>query len=323
MTTGPTSRLGTLPLGRVFFHPVIDLLFICGGFSIPLLLLRQQDAVTVGIEDSSMFIIFAAANYAHFASSTVRLYTKPDARSEHPFLAYAFPFVALLAVLVSVALPDIAGRLLIATYLTWAPFHFAKQAFGLALMYGHRSGMTVSAGEKRWLLWICLLPFLRAVINPNDTSVSDVMGVRGVLWLFEDTLLGNPAVVEPLNWIVTGLTPLVFVLPVAFALVGRRRLPLLSLVLVLTNGLWLVGFSIFEGAVWATVAHSIQYLVVVSYAHAQDTRHHSAPAPGSTWGRSTCSRFCPVCCCLSASLLWSRGREDGLVSGGARLTVSL
>ena len=102
------------------------------------------------------------------------------------------------------------------------------------------------------------------------------MGVRGVLWLFEDTLLGNPAVVEPLNWIVTGLTPLVFVLPVAFALVGRRRLPLLSLVLVLTNGLWLVGFSIFEGAVWATVAHSIQYLVVVSYAHAQDTRHLSS-----------------------------------------------
>jgi len=106
--TGPTSTLGALPLGRAFFHPVVDFLFICGGFSLPLLFLREADsASSVGIERSSMLMIFIAANYAHFASSTVRLYTKPNASKEHPFLAYGFPGVALLAVLASVALPDV------------------------------------------------------------------------------------------------------------------------------------------------------------------------------------------------------------------------
>ena len=283
---GPTSGVETPPFGRVFFHPVVDLLFICGGFSLPLLLLRQPGAATVGMDGTSMLLVFIVVNYAHFASSTVRLYTKPRASAEHPFLAFGFPVVALLAVLASVALPDVAGRLLIAAYLTWSPFHYAKQAFGLALMYGHRSGTSVTSREKRWLLWICLLPFIRAIINPHDTSVSDVMGVRSVLWLFEDVVFGYPAVVEGLGWIVTGLTPLVFVLPVAFAVIGRARLPWLSVSLILTNGIWLVGFSFFEGAVWATVAHSIQYLLVVSYAHAQD----QARSPVKRTGRALSPR---------------------------------
>ena len=142
-------------------------------------------------------------------------------------------------------------------------------------MYTHRSGMLLSAGEKTCLRWICLLPFLRAVINPNDTSVVEVMGVRGLPWLFPDTLFGNSVVVDLLSGLVALMTPLIFVLPVAFAFYRRTRLPLLGLVLVLINSLWLVGFTYFEGAVWATVAHSIQYLMIVSYAHAQDSARSS------------------------------------------------
>ena len=41
--------------------------------------------------------------------------------------------------------------------------------------------------------------------------------------------------------------------------------------LVLVNALWLTAFSLFDAVVWATVAHSVQYLFIVSYVHSKDT----------------------------------------------------
>ena len=38
-----------------------------------------------------MVALLVVFNYAHFASSTVRLYTKPGAAASHRFLAYGFP----------------------------------------------------------------------------------------------------------------------------------------------------------------------------------------------------------------------------------------
>ena len=41
----------------------------------------------------------------------------------------------------------------------------------------------------------------------------------------------------------------------------------MALVLVLVNALWLTAFTLFDAVVWATIAHSIQYLLVVVLAH--------------------------------------------------------
>ena len=147
--------------------------------------------------------------------------------------------------------------------LTWSPYHYAAQAYGLALMYGYQSGLRFSPLEKRWLFWICLLPFIRAFLNVDDTSVTAIMGVSGVFWLAPDSLVASGTLLgDGLRLLVSALTPLVFVMPVAFACVGRARLPLLALVLVLMNALWLTAFTLFDAIVWASVAHSVQYLSV-------------------------------------------------------------
>ena len=99
-------------------------------------------------------------------------------------------------------------------------------------------------------------PFLRALINIDDTSIAEMMGVRGVLWLLPESFVSDGGVIaEGLRGLTAGLTPLVFVLPVAYACFGRSRLPLVALVLVLVNALWLTAFSLFDAVVWATVAH--------------------------------------------------------------------
>ena len=272
MTTAELTVAVRRPVfGKVFFHPLIDALFIAGGFSLVPILVAGWGPWPVALGNTSKLMIFVLFNCAHFASSTVRFYTKPDTAASHGFLAYGFPLIAVLVILIASALPDLVGRHFTALYLTWSPFHYAAQAYGLALMYSYRSGLSFSQVEKRCLWWICMLPFLRALLNFDDTSITEVMGVSGIRWLLPTSLVSNSGVVvESMRWIVSGMTPLVFALPIGFAVLRRGRLPIISLVLVLTNGLWLVAYSRFDAAVWPTVAHSLQYLLVVTYVHAKD-----------------------------------------------------
>jgi hypothetical protein len=276
------QRFWAPALGRSFFHPVVDIVFICGAFSLPLLLLSMtpwgiQLSTTAGVA------LLVAFNYAHFASSTVRLYTKPGAAASHPFLAYGFPLVALAVTMVAVLFPVGVGQHLVALAITWGPYHYAAQAYGLALMYSYRSGMTFSPTEKRWLWWICMLPFLRALINIDDTSLLEPMGVAGATWLLPGFLTSDGSLgSEVLRTGVTLLTPAVFVLPVLFACVGRSRLSAIALTLVLVNALWMTAFSLFDAVVWATVAHSVQYLFVVSHVHAKDAARSQTSSRGTT-----------------------------------------
>ncbi len=286
VATGATSRALHLPrFGRTFFNPIVDVLLVCGGLSIPFLLFEWQDRSSVSVQGHTKIAIFVLFNFAHFASSTVRLYTKPGASAKHRFLAYGFPVVALVVTLFAIAFPEAIGRQLIALMLTWSPYHYAAQAYGLALMYGYQSGMRFSALEKRWLFWICLLPFIRSFLNVDDTSVSGIMGVSGVFWLVPDAVVAQGTLLgDGLRLLVTGLTPLVFAMPIAFACFGRARLPLVALVLVLMNALWLTAFTLFDAIVWASVAHSVQYLLVVTRAHVKD-RARSVAATGAAGGQ--------------------------------------
>ena len=139
VATGATSRALHLPrFGRTFFNPIVDVLLVCGGLSIPFLLFEWQDRSSVSVQGHTKIAIFVLFNFAHFASSTVRLYTKPGASAKHRFLAYGFPVVALVVTLFAIAFPEAIGRQLIALMLTWSPYHYAAQAYGLALMYGYQ-----------------------------------------------------------------------------------------------------------------------------------------------------------------------------------------
>ena len=86
-------------------------------------------------------------NQAHFAASTLRLYTKPGACDAHPFVAFALPLLVFAIVGLSVAFTATLGRHLWALAMTWSPYHYAAQAFGLASMYCHRSGLALAPGR--------------------------------------------------------------------------------------------------------------------------------------------------------------------------------
>ena len=81
------------------------------------------------------------------------------------------------------------------------------------------------------------------------------------------------------------LRVLVFVAPfLLFAKVwrgGARPMPLISLLVVVANGIWWITLVHIHAFLWATIFHGIQYLVIVAIFHVKDQE----ALPGNHHGR--------------------------------------
>ena len=264
-------------LGRTFVGPVFDTLWIGGGVTLPAALWLLADGRSAGaILGLSLPLLVLLVNQAHFAASTLRLYSKPGAVETHPFLAQVLPLVTLAALALCIAFSAQVGRHLWALAMTWSPYHYAAQAFGLASMYCYRSGLPLGALERRLLRWTCLMPFFRSLLGGAASGL-------GLGWVLPPRVLGEPAVASAVVLGVGLLDVLVFAMPVVFFAAARRRaraapgaerpgVPLLAIFPVLANGLWFVLFDGLDAFVWATVFHGVQYLAIVSIFHAREGR---------------------------------------------------
>src|SRR5262249_13743482 len=84
----PEVRRPAFDPGRPFLHAAFDYLVIGGGLSIVVLGALQSGAIPSlnQVLERNMWAIVFFANSAHFAASTVRLYTKPGALKDFRFL---------------------------------------------------------------------------------------------------------------------------------------------------------------------------------------------------------------------------------------------
>ena len=264
--------------GRMFVHPLFDYLLIGGGLSlvvIPLAYAVSGGNALLSFESLPWFIL--CSNSAHFAASTVRLYTKPGTRQSLPFLTMAFPLLTIGVLSICILFADRTGPVLQAIYLSWSPFHYAAQAYGLAVMYSYRSGCQLSPGHKSLLWWIAVIPFIRVLLQSSD---------RHFLWWFlpNTTAVTIPPWSLPLHLITTLLGALALLLPcMLYISVWRSpagKMPLISLLVVVANGVWFVVFSHYDGYIWATVFHGVQYLAIATIFHVKE----QAARPGNRRG---------------------------------------
>jgi hypothetical protein len=285
-------------LGRSFVHPVFDLFVIGGGLSLvfcALAVLFPTRAASFAAGNLPLVVLLA--NSAHFAASTVRLYTKPDAGRALPFLTLTFPLVALGAMTLAVVHPETLGRNLHALYLTWAPYHYSAQAYGLAVMYAFRSGCALDGLDKKLLWWVSLLPFLGVVLTA-DSDAGLAWLVPTELWTRADLAAGRTLVRQV-------FTVLVFAAPAALAWRLWRRasgpLPWISLCAVVANAAWFFVLLPRAAFVWATIFHGLQYLAIVAVFHWKD----QAARPGNTRGPLYhVARFYLLCLALGYGLFY-------------------
>ena len=273
-TTTAPSPPRAIVLGRPFVGPVFDTMLIGGGLSLLTVAALQgsRDFGTAWIHTNlPLFILLA--NVTHFAASTVRLYTKPGSFQELPFLTMGLPLVTFVVLTLAVIFSHQIGGPLQALYLTWSPFHYAAQTYGLATIYCLRSQRRLGEPEQRLLWWTCMLPFAYALVRmPN----------AGIGWFLPPWFFARyPSLADArfLTEQVVGLAT--FAAPVVLAWrvwqTPARGLPLIGWLLVLTNGIWWVVFTYLSAFAWATVFHGVQYLAIVAIFHLRD---HPPATPG-------------------------------------------
>jgi hypothetical protein len=270
MSTTVLPARAWVQTGRTFVSPVFDYALIGGGLSLLVTLivwrLQTMTGSSGGLIPADIIpVVLLVCSFPHFAASTVRLYTKPDAFREFRFLTQGLPLVTIGALTLSVAFAPVLGRQLQVLYLTWSPYHYAAQAYGLALMYCYRSGCRVDEGD-RWLLrFACLTPFVYALLHSRGI---------GIEWILPGTLLANPVVAQVRAVAVGATQVLAFFLPFVWFLRlmfrGNAAAPLISLVVVIANGVWWIFLTYLDAFAWAAIFHGLQYLAIAGIFHVKD-----------------------------------------------------
>lgn len=281
-------------VGRAFVTPVFDFLVIGGGFSLVaiavVLGLRSQLGGRLADEYTLPLILLCTST--HFAASTVRLYTKPDAFRTLPLMTMAFPAISFAVALVALQWPELVGRHLYHLYLSWSPYHYAAQTFGLASMYTARGGVQLTGGERRLLHLTCMLPFLYSFFSGAGA---------GLGWLLSPSFfVAHPALLPVRSGLISVVGVATFAVPaLLLALLARRKermLPHIVPCLLVANGVWWVVLPYQQAFFWATVFHGLQYLAIVIAFHLKD--HPPASAAASAWVWPA-ARFYAACLVLA------------------------
>ena len=254
------NSLASLLLGWSFLNPWFDYLVIGGGLSLlvaGLVYWTAPLAVGDGLQDYSIHARFAwipmvilLSNSTHFASSTVRLYSKPGTFQALPLLTMAFPLVCLLVTTLCMVYPVNLGTHLQKLYLIWSPYHYAAQAYGLAVMYSYRSGCQLGVTDKRLMRWISMLPFFLVCLGGEGFGLYALLPEA---WMAQPTVHGVVMLLK--QWL---FALLIFGLPIALFIkiwvAVQKPLPLISLLLLVGDlyGL-LAGFHVGHDFSWYPV----------------------------------------------------------------------
>ena len=261
--TAPTR----MSVGKPFVHWTFDFGVIGGGLGLLLFAGLWASGTLTAAPFPSLWIpyLILAANAAHFGATSVRLYSKPAASRDAAFSTFTLPVLMLALLLAGVVFAESIGTYLFGLYLTLSPYHYASQTYGLAAMYSIRSGRAVSAGERRALWWTCMLPFAYAIVSGNNSGLGWVVPEW---WLMQPHVAAGMTVVGRVLGVLTFSAPLVLL-----ATTWRRGgspLPLISWVLLASNGLWWIVFDYVHAFIWGAISHSVQYLGIVLVFHLRD-----------------------------------------------------
>ncbi len=251
------------------YNPALDLIVGCGAWSAPLLLFAYSAGASNTLAWSIAFYGLALFfNYPHYMATLYRAYhNEEDFHKYRIFTVHITVLVALTLVLSHFwfrALPYI-----FTLYLTWSPWHYSGQNYGLFMMFARRAGAKVSALERQALYSAFLLSYVILFLSFHTGPSSDPLFIS----------LGIPGKVSSVVLLPLALgfvTVSTFGLSRLVAQVGWKPL-LPSLTLFSTQFIWFLVPTILSVAErmqvpqnrYSTgvlaVMHSAQYLWITSY----------------------------------------------------------
>jgi len=279
----------TAPAGsrRWLFGPVPDLLLGCGvGYGIVFLLqLADPAQLQRWVPLAAAPLVILVSGTPHYGATLLRVYEKGEDRRR-----YAFFTVWLTALIAAAFVAGLwsawIGSLLLTLYLTWSPWHYSGQNYGISMMFLRRRGVEVTPRAKSFFHASFFLSFVLTflALHGGGSAVGYAPlaeGGDGIRFL----PLGIPVELTSAALVAVGIAYLV-TLVVPFASFLRRGSPAdvaPTAVLVATQALWFSvpvvvrHWSVWPDAMpfagqhaayaflWVAAGHSVQYLWVTTY----------------------------------------------------------
>ena len=255
--------------GPWIYNPWLDLIVGCGAWSAPLLLISYFSLATSARTWSVIFYVLALFfNYPHYMATIYRAYHRAEDFHKYRIFTVHITGVMLLTLLLS----HFWLRLLpwiFTLYLTWSPWHYSGQNYGLFMMFARRAGADPDKSCRRALYGAFVVSYLILFLGFHTGPSSDPLFLS----------LGIPAVISRWEQMVLSAAFLVlsvFGLSRLARVTGWKKL-IPSLTLFSSQFLWFLlpaAISLIKGLAIPqnryssgvlAVMHSAQYLWITSY----------------------------------------------------------
>jgi tetratricopeptide (TPR) repeat protein len=257
------------------YNPWLDLIIGCGGWSAPLLLISYFSlASSTRIWAVAFYVLALFFNYPHYMATIYRAYHR--AEDFEKYRVFTVHITALM--LLTLVLSHVWLRLLpwiFTLYLTWSPWHYSGQNYGLFMMFARRAGANPDKTTTRALygafIASYLILFLSFHTGPSSDPLFLSLGIPPFIGKWEQVVLGAAFIVLS----IFGFSRL------ARATEWKRLIPCITLFS--SQFLWfflpaaislIKGLSIpqnrYSTGVLA-VMHSAQYLWITSYYAKRET----------------------------------------------------
>ncbi|MBK9259597.1 MAG: tetratricopeptide repeat protein [Polyangiaceae bacterium] len=262
------------------FGPAVDLLFGCGiGYALLVVVLAALGLGMDRIHGWLPFVILVTG-LPHYGATLERVYSTPAARKRYGRYSLLFGLLvwgAFVGTLVS----GKGATALVTLYLTWSPWHYAAQNFGLVMMFLRRARAEVSPTFRLLVKSSFVLSFLLVFVNIHRGSSASVNDPLYAAPSARDAVrfapLGIPDALSNVLVVAFGAAYLVVTIA-CLVLVFKRtpsgaRAPILALLA--SQSVWFVlpvalGQFVPEWVgpmgpvalafIWVAIAHSVQYL---------------------------------------------------------------
>jgi tetratricopeptide (TPR) repeat protein len=285
----PRSSSGAVWL----FGPARDLLLGCGLGWMAILVLHGL----VGGELQRWIpgaLLVLAFSLPHYGATLLRVYETSEERRRYALFAVYGSLLLALA-FVGGLRSALVGSLVLTLYVTWSPWHYTGQNYGVLLMLLGRRGVRITPTAKRLVhasfVLSYVLTFL-AIHGVERTEGYAPASFAGTMYRLMP--LGIPYDVAELGLLVVGVAYVASLLGAGALLLrcGRPRALAVPATLFLTQALWfsapvllrnlgsapysnLASLSTGYAFLWIAAAHAVQYLWVTSYYAAASGRSRS------------------------------------------------
>ena len=268
------------------YNPWLDLVVGCGAWSAPLLMVSYW---SIGANTRAWAITFYALalilNYPHYMATIYRAYHRAeDFKKYRIFTVHTTALIVLTLLLSHYWLRLLPWIFTI--YITWSPWHYSGQNYGLFMMFAGRVGADPDKGTRQALYGAFIASYLILFLGFHTGHSSDPLFIS----------LGIPLLVSRWEQMVLGVA---FVGLSAYGVVKlarqtgwRRLIPSLTLFssqclwLLLPSGIALLRHSDIPQTRYSSgilaVMHSAQYLWITSY-YARRESSGEQDAMGRNW----------------------------------------